>query len=538
GNVSALNNPSNNHDGGGGIFVDDRVTSPPIVQNSIISGNTGPTGPDVSGAFVSNGYNIIGNTANSTGFGATGDQLNVNPLLDPNGLKNNGGATLTVALRPGSPAIDAGKNTLAVDGNGIALTSDQRAGAFQRVVNGKVDIGAFEVQPPPNTLPGNNVTKTSAAGDASVTFPKITRAGLTRFSAISPASAGALPPGYTLQTTLPAYDINTTAEFTPPILVSFTVPATVSQAQFKRLRILHGEGGALVDRTVLAPKTPAPNFATRTIYARVDSLSPFVLAIAPPQLQNISTRLRVQTGDNVLIGGFIVSGSVPKKVILRGLGPSLTQFGVMDALANPTMELRNGAGMLLASNDNWRMDQEQAIIDSQLPPSNNLESAIVRNLAPGNYTTILRSKTGTPGVGLVEVYDLEPDSGSELGNISTRGFVQTGEDVMIGGFIVGPSASGSTRVIVRALGPDLANFGVTDVLPDPTLEIRNVSGIVASNDNWRSDQEGDIIDSGFAPREDLESAVIADLPPGNYTAIVRGKDNSTGVGLVEVFTLR
>ncbi len=250
----------------------------------------------------------------------------------------------------------------------------------------------------------------------------------------------------------------------------------------------------------------------------------------PSTLANISTRLRVETGDNVLIGGFIITGTQPKKVIVRALGPSLPVAG---KLANPTLELFGPSGLITA-NDNW-MDapNKQEIIASTVPPPNNLESAILMPLAPNAYTTIVRGVNNTTGVGLVEIYDLDSTADSTLANISTRGLVQTGDDVLIGGFIV--LGTEPQRVIVRAIGPSLP---VAGKLADPTLELHNPDGsILASNDNWRTTQESEIMETGLAPSDDLESAIVATLSPEAYTAIVRGKNSTTGVTLVEVYRL-
>ncbi len=252
----------------------------------------------------------------------------------------------------------------------------------------------------------------------------------------------------------------------------------------------------------------------------------------PTKLANISTRLRVETGDNVLIGGFIITGAAPKKVIVRAIGPSLPVPGKLE---NPTLEL-HGPGGLITSIDNWReAPNRQEIIDSQLPPSDDLESAILTTL-PANgtgYTAIVRGGSGGTGIGLVEVYDLDPTVDSELANISSRGFVQIGDNVMIGGFII--LGTGTQKVIVRAIGPSLP---VPGALVDPTLELFNSNGVViASNDNWRSDQEAEIIASTVPPTNDLESAIVATLPAAAHTAIVRGKNGTTGVALVEVYAL-
>jgi N-acetylneuraminic acid mutarotase len=274
------------------------------------------------------------------------------------------------------------------------------------------------------------------------------------------------------------------------------------------------------------------------------------------QLGNISTRAFVQTGDNVVIGGFIVQGTGPKRVIIRAIGPELgaPPYNIPNALANPRLELHNAAGTLIGSNDDWQhtiiggiitSDQRGDIRNSGYAPGDGRESAIIAELPPGNYTAIIRGVNNTVGVALVEAYDLHADTNSILGNISTRSFVQTGANVMIGGFIV--EGNSSKRVIVRAIGPELAQHGVPDPLADPTLELHNAAGaLIAHNDNWMttilggiitSDQVAAIRASGHAPTDSSESAIIATLQPGNYTAIVRGVNNTTGVGLVEVYDL-
>ena len=271
-------------------------------------------------------------------------------------------------------------------------------------------------------------------------------------------------------------------------------------------------------------------------------------------LGNISTRALVQTGDNVLIGGFIVQGTTPKRVIIRAIGPELSQYGVPNPLADPTLELHDGNGALIASNDNWQttiiggiitQDQVQDIQNSGHAPGDSRESAIIANLPAGNYTAIVRGVSSTIGVALVEVYDLSPDVSSILGNISTRSLVQTGDNVMIGGFIVQGTTPRS--VIIRAIGPELSQYGVPNPLANPTLELHDGNGaLIASNDNWQTtiiggiitqEQVDDIQNSGHAPGDPNESAIIANLPPGNYTAIVRGVNNTTGVALVEAYDL-
>jgi plastocyanin len=255
---------------------------------------------------------------------------------------------------------------------------------------------------------------------------------------------------------------------------------------------------------------------------------------APGTLGNISTRLRVETGDNALIGGFIITGTQPKKVIIRAIGPSLSSF-FPGVLANPVLELHGPGAFVTITNDNWRSDQEAEIIATTIPPGDDLESAIVATLPANNaaYTAIVRGLNDSTGIGVVEAYDLDQTVDSKLANISTRGLVQTGDNVMIGGLIV--LGQNPLRVIVRAIGPSLP---VAGALGDPTLELHDGSGaLIASNNNWRTDQEAEIIATTIPPSNDLESAIVRDFAPGNYTAIVRGVNNTTGVALIEAYGL-
>ena len=256
-------------------------------------------------------------------------------------------------------------------------------------------------------------------------------------------------------------------------------------------------------------------------------------------VQNISTRVRVLLDDNVLIGGFIVSGNAPKKVFLRAVGPSLTAFGVPGALQDPTLDLEDGNNAPIESNDDWQSAPEPErteIANSALKPNDVRESAIVRTLTPGRYTAIIRGKGRTTGVALVEAYDIDSTADSQFGNISTRGVVGTVDDVMIAGFI---AANGNAKVLVRALGPSLSAFGVTGALQDPTLDLKDSNGtVVLSNDNWRSGSTAGDIPPGFTPADERESALVKTLAPGRYTAIVSGVGSATGVGLVEVYNLR
>jgi hypothetical protein len=250
------------------------------------------------------------------------------------------------------------------------------------------------------------------------------------------------------------------------------------------------------------------------------------------KLANISTRMRVETGDNALFGGIIVTGNQDKKILLRAIGPSLS---FTDKLQDPILELHDSSGATLETNDNWmNSPNKQAIIDSTIPPTNPSESAILRTLAPGNYTAIVRGVNDTTGIALVEAYDLSLNADSKLANIATRGLVQAGNNVMIGGFIV--VGQTSQRVIVRAIGPSLS---IPGKLADPMLEFYDGNGtLLQSNDNWRTDQEAEIMATTIPPTHDAESAIVRTLGPGNYTAIVKGVNSGTGIGLVEVYALQ
>ena len=253
---------------------------------------------------------------------------------------------------------------------------------------------------------------------------------------------------------------------------------------------------------------------------------------------NISTRETVGTGDDVLIGGFIITGSTPKHVLLRALGPSLAAFGLTGVLQDPTLELHDASGATIFMNDNWRDTQEAAIEATGIPPSDDRESAIVATLDPGEYTAILQGKNNTTGTALVEAYDLDATPASRFGNISTRGLVGTGDNVLIGGLIVSSEESGQANVVVRALGPSLGTAGVSGTLSDPTLELHDSNGdLMAANDNWQDSQGGIIASTGLAPADPREAAIFATLVAGEYTAIVQGANATTGVGLVEFYNI-
>ena len=260
-------------------------------------------------------------------------------------------------------------------------------------------------------------------------------------------------------------------------------------------------------------------------------------SIPPGKAVNIATRVFVDTGERVSIAGFIVTGDIAKRVLLRGIGPSLVASSVPTPLENPTLTLFNDSGVTQQTNDDWVNSPDAAeIISTGLAPKDSRESAIIANLAPGQYTAALAGKDGGTGNGLIEVYDLASGNSSTLGNVSTRGFVGIGDNAMTGGVIIGSGEN--PLVVLRALGQTLTAAGISDPLLDPTIELFDQNGTVLDfNDNWKEGQPQAVVATELAPSDDRESALVAFLAPGNYTAVVRGKDNTTGIALVEAYRL-
>ena len=280
------------------------------------------------------------------------------------------------------------------------------------------------------------------------------------------------------------------------------------------------------------------DYATATV--------PVTVGTGTANLLNVSARLQVGVTDHVGISGFIVGGSGTKRVMLRAIGPSLALLGIADALADPFLELHDSTGAIIGTNDNWEAtqiggvitaDQAATIRATSIAPTDSAESAILADLSPGAYTAVVRGATGGTGVGLAEAYDLDQAAPATVANLSTRAFVQTGANVLIGGFIVG--GSDPSNVVVRALGPSLIPAGVPDSLLDPSLDLHDANGsLVASNDNWADTQEADIQATGLAPSDPREAAIVRSLLPGSYTATVAGKNGGIGVGLVEVYKIQ
>ena len=428
---------------------------------------------------------------------------------------------------------------LALDASGNLFEADENSGTiFKFTPAGTKTTFAIGLNHPFG-LAFDAAGNLFAADDGSGTIFKFTPAGTKTTFATELSSPIGL--AFSASGNLLVSDSGTIFKFTPTgAKTTFTsgldVPTALAFDSSANLFEASGNDGSIF---VYTPGgTPESIFASGLSGPAGLAFQPAALPPAPPaQLLNISARLKVLTGDNVLIGGFVITGSDNKQVLLRALGPALGHFGVSGVLADPTLELHDGSGAVIASNDNWTTAaNKQAIIDSGLAPPNALEPAILRSLPPGSYTVVVRDKNAGTGVALVEAYDLSPGANASLSNSSARGFVDTNDGVMIGGFITG---EGNCRVIVRALGPTLAQFGVPNVLADPMLELYDPNGtLIASNDNEPSPLHfSEIRASGFAPPNLAEPAIIITKQAGNVTAIVRGKNNTTGNALLEVYTL-
>ncbi|PZR73394.1 MAG: hypothetical protein DLM73_10790 [Chthoniobacterales bacterium] len=308
----------------------------------------------------------------------------------------------------------------------------------------------------------------------------------------------------------------------------------------------NGTGNGTVTYTVAANFNTTQRIGTLTIAGQTFTVTQ---GAAPGLVANVSTRLPVGQDPNALIQGFIVQGPAgsTKKIIVRALGPFLQQFGITDFLANPALDIFDGNQVKVASNDNWRTTQVGGLITgdqfaeinaSGLAPTNDAESAIIANLAPGQYTAVVRGSGNSVGTGLVDAFDLSGASPAKLVNVGTRGLVQPGDGLLTAGFIV---QNGSVRVVIRAIGPSLTQFGITNALADTTLQLRDQFGaVVRENDDWQSDptQKAELEATGLQPTNNFEAALVATIPPGQYTAQVRGKPEATGTGVVEIYFLQ
>lgn len=421
---------------------------------------------------------------------------------------------------------------------GIAKTDTNRilAGTDDGRLWFTPNLGAAWTQVTDPDLPGTWVTRV-------VVDPLNAAVGYATFSGFR--SGGSLP--YVLKTTDGGATWANIAGDLPqaPVNDIVVVGSTLYVATDVGVFLSSDSGATWLPAGEDLPNVPVTDLeyraASNSLYAATFGRGIFALALPSGQALNISTRARVEREGGVMIGGFIINGRAPKTVAIRGVGPSLSDVGVSDALANPALELRGADGALLAENDNWQNDPAQAaqLTALGLAPQHPDESGIVATLNPGtSYTAILAGKDSGTGVGLIEIYDGNQAADSRLANISTRAFVESGNNVMIGGFILSGSNS---RIALRGIGPSLSQSGLSPVLADPALQLIDANGaLLISNDDWQSDptSAAELSGHGLAPQDPKESAILASLPAGAFTAILSGKDGSTGLGLVEIYNLQ
>ncbi|MDQ6625100.1 MAG: putative Ig domain-containing protein [Verrucomicrobiota bacterium] len=497
---------------GGTLVVNGSITSPVTVGNGATLGGSGAVGA------------VTVNTGGIVSPGNSPGRLTVN-----GNYTQAAGANLNIEL--GGTTAGAGFDQVAVSGTAS--------------INGILNVSLVNGFRP---SVGNTFQIISSSGESG-NFSTINSSGFTVRSDVS--ATGVVLTVTSVVPGMPVITSPTSANGVQDAQFTYQITATESPTSYGATGLPAGLG--VNPTTGLISGTPTVSGAFNVTISATNSVAtgsaPLTLSVspAPPPptptptpnptppaattLANISTRLAVQTGDNVLISGFIVTGSQPKKLIIRALGPSLPVNG---ALADPTLELYNSSGQLIAANEDWGFNANAAEIQNTgIAPTMNAEAALLGSLNPGAYTAIERGADGGTGIGLLEVYDLDRTVDSKLANISTRGLVQTGDDIMIGGFII--VGTNPQKVIIRALGPSLP---VSNPLSDPTLELRDHDGnLIATNDNWPSDQKAEIEATGIPPKNPQESAIVWTLTPQAYTAVVRGANNSTGIALVEIYAL-
>ena len=495
---------------------------------------------------------------------------NANPTLRPHVLNNSWGCPVSEGCVTGAELETIVNNTQAAgifvevsagnSGPGCSSVTDAPAIYSASFSTGAINISnilvSFSSRGPstfytPNLLkpnvsaPGSNVRSSYGSGDTVYT-------NLSGTSMAGPHVVGVVALLWSAHPEL-VRDIAATKTLlqntaNPGVTVTAQTCGGTPSTQIPNNSFGYGRVDALAAVNGVGGPTPTPGVtptpaATPTPTPAATPPSPTPAGTATPtptpaaQAINLSTRMRVQTGDNVAIGGFIITGSAPKHVLLRAIGPSLTQFGVPNVLADPVLELHGPGAFATITNDNWRDDPLQAVAiqATGIPPTNDLESAIDATLSPGAYTAIVRGSNNTSGVALVEVYDLSQAVVAKLANISTRAFVSTGDNIVIAGFMLG-SHNGTDRIVVRGLSAT----GVPNPLVNPTLELRDANGVLIASDNdWQDDpaQAAGLTAVGLAPTNNLDAAIMETLPPGLYTALLAGRNNGTGVGLVEVYDL-
>jgi hypothetical protein len=543
------------------------VTSSPMTLNGgrltgqgdvgPITANSGTVEPTTNAVRVTGDINLSPQATFKTRAITT-----ISGFLDVTGTVNLAGANLSIEV-PTSNALALGGVRRIIVNDG----TDPIVGTFNGLPEGAVfspatdfffrvsytggtgnDITITRVAPPTLAISDVTVTERNSGNtpatfavtlsypiaNATVTFNFATAGGTAVPGSDFTAIVGGVlsfSPGTTSRTIVVQVNGDTVVEPDETFTVNLSSPVNATIADGQGICTILNDDGATSPTPTATPggtATPSPTpggTATPTP--------------TPAKALNIATRLRVEKGDNVMIAGFIITGNASKDVVVRGMGPLLGAFGITDFLADPVLDLRGPAGSIL-KNNNWKDTQRTQIEGSPLEPGDDRESVIVASLAPDAYTAILTGNNDTTGVGLIEVYDNNAAADSQLGNISTRGLVQGSDSVMIGGFILGGSTNNS-RIALRGIGPSLAQFGLNNVLANPTLELHDGNGaLLISNDDWQTDtvSAGQLAANGLGLSDSKESGIFTSLPPGPFTAILAGKDGGIGIGLIEIYNLK
>ncbi|MEY2482408.1 MAG: hypothetical protein QOK24_936 [Verrucomicrobiota bacterium] len=539
-------------------------------------------------AALDSGNNVVTNYTGTVRFTSN----DPNATLPANSTLTNGTGTFSATLRTaGNRTITATDTSTSATGTSNTITVNATAAThfsvsapanaiagtafsftvtaldqFNNTAPGYAGTVHFTSNDPNATLPADGTLTNGAgtfsatlrtAGNRTITATDTSNSSITgtsntiAVSQATPALTGTVSPS-NANAGMPFTDTAVlSGGINPTGTMTFTVygpnAANCATAIFTSVKTVNGNGSYVSD-----PFTPSVqgNYTFVALYSGDANNNPvstvcgaasqtFTVGPPPAQSLNISTRLRTELGDRAMIGGFIISGNSPKSVVIRGLGPSLASFGLSDLLLNPQLELKGPNNTLIFLNKDWKDSQRSLIEGTNFQPKDDRESVIVITLNPGAYTAILSGEGGTTGIGLVEVYDTNQGADSRLGNISTRGFVQTGDKVMIGGFTLGGN-NNPPRIAVRGRGPSLSQFGLSPVLADPTLDLRNQNGtLIIQNDDWQSDSvsAGNLTNNGLGLSDPKEAGIFASLPPGQYTAILAGK-GGTGIGLIEIYNLQ